>query len=132
MTKNYFFFQEFYRDAFSVSYESVCNLTALASDVTECRAKASQVDAVVADFADYWENTYYPACNVSRPNAQPGLVHAPQGTEAYQILLNYHLGYTTTAQEIYDTGVQRVTDNKNALLTAARRANASLTTLDLV
>ncbi len=77
-------------------FTPLCTLLASINSAANCAAVSAQIDTANTALLNFYRDSYLPACATSRPNARPGLVWIPDGATAYEIFLQYHLGYETT------------------------------------
>ena len=112
------FQQAIWLEMFTHPFAPLCTLFTNPTLAAQCAIDTSNADIAVANFANMFVNDYLPACAASRPHSAPGLNWLQDGGDAYQVFLNYHLGFSTTADAVYNLGLTRVPDNQAAMLSA--------------
>ena len=112
-------------------FTAVCSVLTNPANAATCITRANAVNAALLAFKTYFFNTYVPATPACRPNSAPGIVNVAQGKEAYQIMLNYHLGFVDTPQNVYDLGTTMVASTRAAMLAVGNLIDTYATFADL-
>lgn len=113
-------YQQSWYDEFGThDYTNLCAIFTNATLAAQCATDAAAANTAKANFIAYFDATYVAAAHASRPDDTPGIIWLQNGTQAYQILINYHLGYVESPDVLYNLGTARIAQNRADMLSAA-------------